>query len=78
MTAGPSVNVRVWHGYHQLRDGADSPWRFLVTGFGPEFSGQKGTCTVLLANGTEEKVTIDENDCLRIRGQSFDRRHWSH
>jgi hypothetical protein len=45
---------RDFHGYVQVRDSANAPWRFVVSGFDSTTSGQEGRCTLLKSDGTKE------------------------
>ncbi len=69
---------RDWYGYRQYRDSTKDPWHFIVTGFDDTFTGQEGFCSVLLTDGERDRVPIDAQDRILIRGRRYGRDQWVH
>ena len=69
---------RNWYGYAQYRESEIDPWHFVVTGFDETTSGQDGFCSVLLVDGERNRVPIDAQDRILIRGRRYGRDKWVH
>jgi len=69
---------RDWYGFAQFRESTNEPWQFIVTGFDDTFTGQEGFCSVLLADGEKDRVPIDAQDRILIRGRRYGRDQWVH
>lgn len=70
---------RNWHGYFQSREEGRGAWLFHV----PWFSNDNCTCSVYRISETgqdytEDRVPIDAQGRLSIRGQKWGRECWEH
>lgn len=67
---------RSYKGYLQHK--VDGVWNFCVTGFDETLSGESGFCSVLLFDGREKVIPIDENNRIRIGKTSYGHESWKH
>lgn len=69
--------IRNFKGYYQSRESGAGPWKFHIYGFNGT-TGERGTCSLILAGGGREDVPIDANDRISVLGVKYGRTHWDH
>lgn len=74
-----NYECRNFHGYYQCREGGEGNWCFQV----PWFSNDNLTCSVYIIDEAgemqlEDKIPIDAENRIEIRGKLYDRQHWNH
>ena len=70
--------MRNFKGYFQSREGGKGPWLFDVTGFGGTLPDGVGTCSVLMADGSSKRVSIDAQNRILIEGRRYGEDRWDH